>query len=87
MLALGIGLGAIWDFFWLKMTMLIAILALEVAPMLTLIRWRIQSGKGQTLDLKRAPLFGAISYVQTGMLVVMVVAAALMARGAGIASG
>lgn len=72
-------------FFWLKMAMLIAILALEVAPMVALIRWRIQSGKGQPVDLARASLFSTISHIQAALVVVMVVAASLMARGVGMA--
>jgi putative membrane protein len=70
-------------FFWLKMTLLIVVLALEVAPMVGLIRWRIASGKGQALDLRRAPAFAVISKIQAALIAVMVVAAALMARGFG----
>jgi putative membrane protein len=69
--------------FWLKMTLLVVILVLEVAPMVTLIRWRIQAAKGQTLDLRRAPAFALISQIQAGLVIVMVVAAALIARGMG----
>jgi putative membrane protein len=70
-------------FFWLKMTLLIVVLALEVAPMVGLIRWRVASGKGQAVDLRLAPRFALISQIQAGLIVVMVVAAALMARGFG----
>lgn len=70
-------------FFWLKMTLLFLILAMEAVPMVTLIRWRIQSGKGQTLDLHRAPTFALISQIQAVLVVLMVAAATLMARGLG----
>lgn len=70
-------------FFWLKMTLLIVVLAMEVAPMLGLIRWRIATGKGQALDLRRAPAFALISQIQAGLVVVMVAAAVLMARALG----
>jgi putative membrane protein len=67
--------------FILKMLALLGIFVLEVAPMVTFMRWRIQSGRGQTLATERAPLFATISLIQTGLVVLMVVCAVLMARG------
>lgn len=75
-----------WDsqVFWGKMWLLAAILALEVWPMVTLIRWRVAHGRG-SLDLPSmggaARLIGRISDVQLLLLIVMVVAATLLARG------
>ena len=67
--------------FHLKMGLLILILLLEIWPMITLVRWRIQSAKGQVLDTSRARTFAAISYVQALLVVLMVFAATAMARG------
>jgi putative membrane protein len=67
--------------FILKMLALLGIFVLEVAPMVTFIRWRIQSGRRQTLATDRAPLFATFSLIQTGLVVLMVICAVLMARG------
>lgn len=69
--------------FWLKMTALVGILLLEMAPMVTLIRWRVKVARGMPIDGKRAPLFATISYIQAGLLLIMVAAATAMARGVG----
>lgn len=69
--------------FWLKMTALVGILLLEIAPMITLIRWRITVARGAPIDGKRAPLFATISYLQAGLLLIMVATATAMARGLG----
>jgi putative membrane protein len=69
--------------FWLKMTALVAILLLEIAPMLTLIRWRVMASRGTAIDGRRAPLFATISYIQAGLVLLMVAAATAMARGVG----
>jgi putative membrane protein len=73
--------------FWLKMTALIAILLLELWPMMTLIRWRVAVAKGQSVDTSPAARFAAISYAQALLLIVMVAAATAMARGVGAGSG
>ena len=69
--------------FWLKMTALIGILLLEIAPMVTLIKWRVQAARGTPVDARRASQFATISYVQAGLVLLMVVAATAMARGVG----
>jgi putative membrane protein len=69
--------------FWLKMTALVGILLLEIAPMVTLIRWRVMVARGAPIDGKRAALFATISYIQAGLLLVMVAAATAMTRGVG----
>lgn len=71
------------EFFLLKMAVLLLILILEVWPMATLIRWRIADRRGETLNLRRVPLLARISYVEAGLVVVMVLAATMMARGLG----
>jgi putative membrane protein len=69
--------------FWGKMALLLAILVLEVAPMVTLIRWRIQLGRGQTPDTRLAGRFASVSYLQALLIILMVLAATAMARGIG----
>jgi putative membrane protein len=70
--------------FWGKMTLLLAILALEMAPAVALARWRIEVGRGQTPDTNRAGRFATISFVQAALLVLMVLAATALARGMGM---
>ncbi|UVM40772.1 DUF2214 family protein [Pseudomonas sp. B21-017] len=67
--------------FHLKMTLLVVILLLEIAPMVTLIKWRIALGRGAAIDTGRATLFARISHIEALLLVLMVVAATGMARG------
>ena len=69
--------------FWTKMALFIVILALEIRPMITLIRWRAALGKGGVPDLTSAPGLARISYVQAVLVVLMVLAATAMARGLG----
>ena len=71
-------------FFMWKMGLLALILVLEIRPMLTLIKWRRSASKGEldfqalTSDAKR---IATVSNIQSGLVVVMVALAVLMARG------
>jgi putative membrane protein len=69
--------------FYLKMGALIVILALEVAPVRTLLRWRLAYRRGDVPDLTGAPKYSRISALQAVLVVVMVFAASGMARGIG----
>lgn len=69
--------------FWIKMLLLGTILALEIRPMVTLIRWRKVLGRSQSPDLASAPALSRISYAQAVLVVLMVLAATAMARGLG----
>ena len=73
--------------FQLKMGVLILILALEVGPMMALLRWRAAYGRGDVPNLGAAPKYARISRLQALLLVVMVFAASGMARGIGAAAG
>jgi putative membrane protein len=68
-----------------KMFLLVAILALEIWPMITLIRWRIALGRGATPESvvtpRRALRISTISFVQAAIMAAMVFAAVAMARG------
>jgi putative membrane protein len=72
--------------FLAKMGFLVLIIALEIWPAVTLVRWRRANGKG-TLNANelatRGPVIARISDVQLLLLVAMIVAAVMMARGFG----
>lgn len=70
-------------FFLTKMALLLGILALEIAPMIALVRWRIALGRRQAPDLARAATYGRISDVQAVLVLLMLLAATAMARGLG----
>lgn len=67
--------------FHLKMTLFVLILLLEVAPMVTLIKWRIALGRGTTIETGRTKLFARISHIEALLVLLIVVAATGMARG------
>lgn len=67
--------------FHLKMTLLVLILLLELAPMITLIKWRIATSRGTAPDIGLAKLYARISHVEALLLILMMVAATGMARG------
>ena len=70
--------------FYLKMALFAAIVALEVWPMMTLMRWR----RGRATPTPRdAGRIEVISYVQCALVVAIVLAAASMARGYGVRMG
>src|SRR5882724_2572096 len=67
--------------FWLKMSLFALVIALEVWPMLTLIRWRVALRNGGTPDTSSARALYAVTHVEMAVVVVMVFVAAFMARG------
>lgn len=69
--------------FWLKMAAFVLILLLEARPMLTLVRWRRQVAQGESPDTRIAARLTRTSYLQAGLLIVMLLAATAMARGLG----
>ncbi len=70
--------------FWVKMALLLTIVALEIWPMAPFIRWRIARRRGQTPDTARAAWLYAVNQVQVALVVTMVFVASLMARGVGL---
>ena len=70
--------------FLTKMALLALVLLLEIRPMITLIRWRMTASRGEAPDTRAAPLLARISFVQAWLIVLMVFAAAAMARGMGM---
>ncbi|MHC8354750.1 DUF2214 family protein [Pseudomonas sp. LB3P81] len=67
--------------FHLKLTLFVLILLLEVAPMVTLVKWRIAQARGAAVNSDRATLFARISHIEALLVLLMVVAATGMARG------
>ena len=67
--------------FYVKMGLLALILLLEIAPMTTLIGWRIAVRSGKEINLAPASVFARISQVQAALVILMVFAATAMARG------
>jgi putative membrane protein len=70
--------------FWAKMALLAAILILELRPMMGLIRWRRLVARGEVPDTRAASAFARVSFIQTALVVLMVLAATAMARGYGL---
>lgn len=76
--------------FLTKMTLFAVIVALEVWPVMTLIRWRraavgaaAASGGGLSIDPAAARKMATISYIEGAIVTVMVFTAVAMARGYG----
>jgi putative membrane protein len=75
--------------FYAKMGFFAAILLLELWPAITLVRWRrnaARSGSSWTPDASSAGRMRAISYVEALLVIAMVCAAVMMARGYGAAA-
>lgn len=70
--------------FLLKMILFVTVVVLELAPMLALIRWRKAVRAGELPDTAQASAFATRSTVQAVLVVLMVIAAAGMARGLGL---
>ncbi len=69
--------------FWTKMALFLLILVLEVRPMVTFIRWRIQLGRGLPVDTSVARRLYTLNHIELALVVVMVFVAGMMARGVG----
>ena len=67
--------------FYLKMALFLAIVALEVWPMLTFMGWRQARRRGARVDTSRAPALFQVSHIQLALTVVIVFVASAMARG------
>jgi putative membrane protein len=70
--------------FWAKMGLLALVLVLEAWPMVTLIRWRTAAGRGTAPEgVGAARRLAGVSYLQAGLVTLIVAAAVAMARGYG----
>jgi putative membrane protein len=70
--------------FWLKMSLFVVVVILEIRPMLTLLRWRAVLRTGGTPDTSAARGLYRLNHIELALVVVMVFVAAFMARGFGL---
>lgn len=70
--------------FWTKLALFLVVVALELWPMVTLIRWRRARALGRAIDPAPARGLFVISHVQMALVVVIVFVASFMARGFGL---
>jgi putative membrane protein len=70
--------------FHAKLGLFVLVLLLAIWPMITLIRWRLALRGSRDVDVSRAPSFARISFIQLGLLVVILLLATAIARGIGV---
>jgi putative membrane protein len=69
-------------FFWIKMGLFLTVLAIEIAPMATLMRWRFALRQGGSPDTSRAAArLIRLNDAQTVIVIAIPFVAAAMARG------
>jgi putative membrane protein len=66
--------------FYGKMIMFVTVLAIEISPMITLIKWRTKKGQPNPRDAHRIEV---ASYVECAIVLVIVLFAVALARGFG----
>src|SRR2546426_9877630 len=69
--------------FRLKMGLFLVVVALEVWPMLTFIRWRRARAAGRPIDRGSVALLDRLNHPELALVVIMVFVASAMARGLG----
>lgn len=70
--------------FWVKLGLFATVIALEIRPMLTLLRWRAALRRGATPDTSAARALYHLNHAELALVVVIVFVAAFMARGYGL---
>ena len=70
--------------FWLKLALFALVVALEVRPMLTFIRWRRDLGRGAIPDTSSAAALAHVNHAEMALVVIIVLVASFMARGFGV---
>jgi putative membrane protein len=70
--------------FWTKLGLFLLIVALEIWPMVTFIRWRTTLRRGSLPDTSAAPRLYTLNHVELALVVVIVFVATFMARGFGL---
>jgi putative membrane protein len=70
--------------FWIKMALFLAVILLEIWPMVTFIRWRADRRHGRRPDTTQARALYAVTHAELAIVVLMVFVAAFMARGFGL---
>jgi len=69
-------------FFWIKMSLFLVVLLLELAPMTTFIRARIARSRGAPAPVFPIAAYRRINHAEAMLVVAIVFVAAFMARGA-----
>jgi putative membrane protein len=67
--------------FWAKIALFVIVLALEIWPMATFIRWRVRLRRGEHPDTSRAGILYTVNHLEMALVVLMVFIASFMARG------
>ncbi|HMJ70472.1 MAG TPA: DUF2214 family protein [Cyclobacteriaceae bacterium] len=67
--------------FIIKMSLFVIIFALEMKPMITIMKWRIRNRKGLSTDVSVAPSLARTTYIQLILVIFIVAMATAMARG------
>jgi putative membrane protein len=70
--------------FWTKMALFVAVIVLEIWPMVTFIRWRRALRRGESPDTRRARALYLVNHVEMALVVLIVFVASFMARGFGM---
>ena len=70
--------------FLTKMGLFLLIVALEIRPMVTFIRWRATLRRGAVPDISAARALYQLNHVELALVVVIVFVASFMARGFGL---
>lgn len=70
--------------FWLKLGLFLLIVALEIRPMVTFMRWRRALSRGTMPDTSAARTLYLLNHIELALVVVIVFVAAFMARGFGV---
>jgi putative membrane protein len=70
--------------FWTKMALFVAVVVLEIWPMVTFVRWRRALGRGGVPDTSRARALYLVNHIEMALVVLIVFVASFMARGFGM---
>jgi putative membrane protein len=70
--------------FHLKMGLFVLVMLLELWPMITFLRWRLDIARGREPDTRHAPTLLWINHVEGVIIVGMIFVASFMARGFGL---
>ena len=70
--------------FWTKLGLFVAVLALEVWPMVTFIRWRAEVRRARVPDTSPARTLYLLNHIEMALVFVMVFVSSFMARGFGL---
>lgn len=73
--------------FWVKMSLFLAVLLLELGPMRTLGRWRRDLRAGRMPDTTVARRIYVLNQIELHLVLVIVFVASFMARGFGLRGG